>query len=126
MHNCSPAVFTEGCLTQSAVSRRLTSSADLGPRLRRGYQGPQDGATSQQVDTKAEAIDDAAAQQPIELLLLVVHGIGQNLSGEDLVVSYKLCLLAAPLLVSCSAVQRAACPAGDNEASYLCICDMGC
>ena len=61
--------------------RKLGSSADVGPRLHRGYQPPAEGATSQQVDAKAEAADDAAAKQPVGRLLLVVHGIGQNLSG---------------------------------------------
>ena len=74
-----PATSGQG----GAACRKLGSSTDLGPRLRRGYLPPQEGATSQQVDTKAEAADDAAAKQPVERLLLVVHGIGQNLSGTN-------------------------------------------
>lgn len=62
--------------------RALGSSQDVGPRLRRGYQTPPEGVITTQIDAKAEAVDDAAARQPVTRLLLCVHGIGQNLSGE--------------------------------------------
>lgn len=65
--------------------RRLSTSGGLpGMRLRRGYQLPPEGVTVQEADPKAEEADDAAATQPISKLLLVVHGIGQNLSGSNI------------------------------------------
>lgn len=38
-----------------------------------------------EVDARAEEADDAAASAPIDRLLLVVHGIGQKLSGASIV-----------------------------------------
>ena len=34
------------------------------------------------MDLRAEAMDQAAASAPVDRLLLVVHGIGQNLAGR--------------------------------------------
>lgn len=53
-------------------------------RLRRGYQTPPEGVTVQEADPKAEEADEAAAAQPVDKLLLVVHGIGQNLGGANI------------------------------------------
>lgn len=39
----------------------------------------------QEADPKAEEADEAAAAKPVGKLLLVVHGIGQNLSGSNIV-----------------------------------------
>ncbi len=54
-------------------------------RLRRGYEPPPEGVSVQEVaDPKAEEAEEAAAAQPVDKLLLVVHGIGQNLSGSNI------------------------------------------
>ena len=53
-------------------------------RLRRGYENPPEGVTVQEADPKAEEADEAAAAQPVDKLLLVVHGIGQNLGGANI------------------------------------------
>lgn len=93
--SCSLAYATQLPFNLVCTCRKLGSSADVGPKLRRGYQEPTDGAKSQQVDAKAEAADDAAAQQPVERLVFVVHGIGQNLSGASCWVSLHLFWLKA-------------------------------
>lgn len=54
-------------------------------RLRRGYEAPPAGVVVQEADPKAEEADEAAAAKPVGKLLLVVHGIGQNLSGSNIV-----------------------------------------
>ena len=53
-------------------------------RLRRGYESPPEGVTVQEADPKAEEADEAAAVQPVNRLLLVVHGIGQNLGSANI------------------------------------------
>lgn len=53
-------------------------------RLRRGYETPPEGVTVQEADPKAEEADEAAAGQPVDKLLLVVHGIGQNLGAANI------------------------------------------
>ena len=53
-------------------------------RLRRGYEPPPEGVTVQEADPKAEEADEAAVAQPVDKLLLVVHGIGQNLGGANI------------------------------------------
>lgn len=53
-------------------------------RLRRGYESPPEGVNVQEADPKAEEADEAAAAQPVDKLLLVVHGIGQNLGGANI------------------------------------------
>lgn len=53
-------------------------------RLRRGYELPPRGVSVQEADPKAEEAEEAAASQPVDKLLLVVHGIGQNLSGSNI------------------------------------------
>ena len=58
-------------------------------RLRRGYQPPPEGVTVQEADPKTEEAEEAAAAQPVNKLLLVVHGIGQNLSGSNIAGSCK-------------------------------------
>ena len=40
---------------------------------------------SLEVDVKAEEADEAAAAQPVDRLILAVHGIGQKLSGANIV-----------------------------------------
>ena len=78
-----PEGYWDNGLSQLAhADRKLSSSQDVGPELHRGYQAPDEGTTSTQVDVKAEAADNAAARQPVNCLLLCVHGIGQNLSGQ--------------------------------------------
>ena len=67
------------------LDRKLsTATAAPGMRLRRGYQPPPEGATVQEADPKTEEAEEAAAAQPVNKLLLVVHGIGQNLSGSNI------------------------------------------
>ena len=89
MHDCLASVAPSAPSStqvqhppRSCGCRALGSSQDLGPALRRGYQAPPDEAKSSQIDSKAEAVDNAAARQPVTRLLLCVHGIGQNLSGQ--------------------------------------------
>ena len=53
-----------------------------GARLRRGYTPPPPGEADATMDPRAEAADQAAAGTPIDRLVLVVHGIGQNLAGR--------------------------------------------
>jgi hypothetical protein len=38
-----------------------------------------------EVDARAEEADEAAADQPVDRLILAVHGIGQKLSGANIV-----------------------------------------
>ena len=38
-----------------------------------------------EIDAKAEETDDAAAAAPVDRLVLAVHGIGQKLSGANIV-----------------------------------------
>lgn len=72
-------------LTTLAWSRKLTTtSLAPGMRLRRGYEPPPEGTAVQEADPKAEEADEAAAAQSVSKLLLVVHGIGQNLSGSNI------------------------------------------
>jgi hypothetical protein len=52
-------------------------------RLRRGHE-LREGVSVQEADPKAEEADEAAAAQPVDKLLLVVHGIGQNLTGSNI------------------------------------------
>lgn len=42
------------------------------------------GVKSAEVNVKQEQMDEAAAANPPTRLLLVVHGIGQNLSGSNI------------------------------------------
>ncbi len=42
------------------------------------------GAKSSEVNAKQEQMDEAAAANPPTRLLLVVHGIGQNLTGSNI------------------------------------------
>jgi len=53
-------------------------------RLRRGYEPPPEGVNVQEADRKAEEAEESAAAQPVDKLLLVVHGIGQNLTGSNI------------------------------------------
>ena len=53
-------------------------------RLRRGWEPPAEGVTVQEADPQAEEMEEAAANQPVNRLLLVVHGIGQNLTGSNI------------------------------------------
>ena len=103
-HSClwSVPVILPSCMTAdvdhhrtASECRALGSSQDLGPALRRGYQAPPDEAKSSQIDTKAEAVDNAAARQPVTRLLLCVHGIGQNLSGQPVFLYRLPCWQAA-------------------------------
>ncbi len=50
--------------------------------MRRGYTPPPPDEKDVTVYKHAEAVDQAAARTPIDRLLLVVHGIGQNLQGR--------------------------------------------
>lgn len=52
--------------------------------MRRGYTPPPPDEKDVTVYKHAEAVDQAAARTPIDRLLLVVHGIGQNLQGRCL------------------------------------------
>lgn len=38
-----------------------------------------------EVEARAEEADEAAAVQPVDRLILAVHGIGQKLSGANIV-----------------------------------------
>jgi hypothetical protein len=58
------------------------ATGPLGARLRRGYTPPPPGEPDPTIDRRAEAADEAAARAPIDRLVLVVHGIGQNLAGR--------------------------------------------
>lgn len=72
------------------LSRKLKESIDIGSRLCRGYPPPapvSPGGTpapSPQIDPRAEEADNMADSLPIGRLLLVVHGIGQNLTGSNI------------------------------------------
>lgn len=77
-------------------TRKLTSGTSPGMRLRRAYRPPPEGAAVQEADPKAEEVDQAAATVPISKLLLVVHGIGQNLSGSNIAGLFNLPLHFCP------------------------------
>ncbi|CAL8470099.1 g9641 [Coccomyxa elongata] len=64
------------------ILRSWSSKPAIGMRLRRGYEAPTPGAV--EVDAKAEEADNFAARVPVNRLVFVVHGIGQNLSGSNI------------------------------------------
>ncbi|CAL5218604.1 g301 [Coccomyxa viridis] len=66
----------------SWITRKLTSTTMVGMRLRRGYTAP--AANAAEVDLGREETDDFAARVPVDKLVFVVHGIGQNLSGSNI------------------------------------------
>lgn len=63
--------------------RRSTAITRM--KVRRGYVEPEVQAIlAKEADLSAEAVDNAAAATPPSHLLLVVHGIGQNLAGANI------------------------------------------
>lgn len=63
--------------------RRSTTITRM--KVRRGYVEPEVQAVlAKEADLSAEAVDNAAAATPPTHLLLVVHGIGQNLAGANI------------------------------------------
>ncbi|KAK9852138.1 hypothetical protein WJX84_007417 [Apatococcus fuscideae] len=70
--------------SMSWLSSKWSKTPTVGAKLRRGYIGPAQGAKSSEVNIKQEQMDEAAAANPPTRLLLVVHGIGQNLSGSNI------------------------------------------
>lgn len=74
------------------IWRKLSSKAAApGYRLRRGYEAPPENVVVREADPKAEEADEAAARLPVSKLLLVVHGIGQNLAGSNIAGKISMC-----------------------------------
>eukprot|EP01025_Chloroclados_australasicus_P010893 TRINITY_DN1460_c0_g5_i1.p1 TRINITY_DN1460_c0_g5~~TRINITY_DN1460_c0_g5_i1.p1 ORF type:complete len:674 (+),score=66.25 TRINITY_DN1460_c0_g5_i1:270-2024(+) len=69
--------------TLSTLQRKIGMAKAPGARLRRGYQQPQQGFY--ECNSKQEQLDHYCNIIPVKQLLFVVHGIGQNMQGADII-----------------------------------------